>query len=306
MTKSNTTNRLVLLIVQAFLITLLFTTPTAANDVVLIAPTYPDLDFSISDDKISDSWDEITTFANLTEFGLGGFAKFAHNETHIYLLLGTTTKSWIAIEFDASADECMETNHDTWIFYINPTEKTLRSVDATFKGLAAPEIDDQNDLFGEVIFNDDLIYIEALRAFNTEDQTSPDIIFSNGSSTFLTFASEENHETTRQPYFFNVQFTDIGSIVEIESPDVINWQEIKEYVLFGAMIFAVFFALTHYIVRQKLRPLEHGSRLIDSNIVTSPKFKERWNTLIHGIKTFEVDADSSTRQNSSDSEGGEN
>ncbi len=306
MTDRKAPSKLILLSILALTASLLISQPVIANHVVFVAPTYPEFDFSISDNKISESWGDITTYANLTEFGTGGFAKFAHNQTHMYALLGTTTDQWIAIEFDASGDDCMLSNHDTWIFYINPDEMSLNTVDSTFVGLVMPENDMQNDLYAEAIFTDDLTYVEVLRKFDTADQTSPDIVFANGSSTYLTFASDEDHDTKRHLYYLNIQFTDIGSIVAVEAPDVIDWQQIKEITLYGAMIFAVSFALTHYIVRQKLRPLEHGSRLIDSTIVTPPRFKERWNTLIHGVKTVEISSDSETNQSAHYSEGEEN
>jgi hypothetical protein len=286
MNRVNTVNKLNLLATQVLLVVLFFSQPAMAESLVFVAPTFPETDVNLSDGQVADSWSQITSYGNLSEYGTGGFAKFAHNETHMFALLATSTQSWIAIEFDAETD-CMLNGHDTWIIYVNTADKTIDLVDGTFKGTVLPEHDAQNDLIGEAIFTSDLTYIEVIRPFDTLD--SSDIVFANGSSTFMTFASEEDHTSTRTMYYLNVQFTDVGSIAAIEAPDVTDWQKIQEYTLFGAMVFAVLFGLTHYIIRQKLRPLEHGSRIIDSTIHHPPKFKERWNTLVHGVRTVNVE-----------------
>jgi hypothetical protein len=183
----------------------------------------------------------------------------------------------------------MMPNHDTWVFYIDASAKTINPIDATFKGtVAKPESDSQNDIVAEAIFTEDVTYIEVTRKFDTQDQSSPDMLFANGTETYLTFASEGDHTSTRNLYYLNIQFTDVDSIIQVKAPDVTDWNTIKEYVIFGAVLFAVLFALTHYIIRQKLRPLDHGSRIIDSTILRPPKFKERWNTLIHGVKTVNI------------------
>lgn len=256
------------------------TQPVLATTQTFVGPTFPETELNLTDSLISTSWDDITTFSNVKEYGTGGFAKFSHNTTHLFVLLAANMTQWIAIEFGSDGQECMVSGNDAWVFYINEQEQSVQAIDSKYNGLAVPDPDMQNDLAIEAVFEQDLIYIEIMRKFNTLDNSGGDHVFSNGSTSYLTFASKDDHYDDRTPYYLQIQFTDIGAIKQIKVPKVVDWNERKDLLLYLSLIAVTLFITTHYLVRVKFRPLAHGSRFIDSTIMKAPKFKERWNTLL--------------------------
>ncbi|MCE7733896.1 MAG: hypothetical protein GPJ54_03390 [Candidatus Heimdallarchaeota archaeon] len=268
------------LLTIALALALIQTQPAIAATQTFVGPTFPEAELDLSDSLISTSWEDITTFSSVKEFGTGGFVKFSHNTTHVFVLLAANLTQWIAIEFGSDGQECMVTGNDAWIFYINEQEQSIQPVDSKYNGLAVPDPDTQDDLATEAIFDEDFIYIEVMRKFDTLDNSGGDHVFSNGSTSYITFASKDDHFDDRTAYYLQIQFSDTGAVQDIVVPEVVDWNERKDLLLFSSLIAVTLFIATHYLVRVKFRPLAHGSRFIDSTIMKAPKFKERWNTLL--------------------------
>lgn len=272
-----------------FVFVMLCGATSTSSQLTFVAPTFPEIELNTNDGLISPEWDRISSFADVKEFGVGGFVKFSHNTTHFFALLASNSTAWIAIEFESDGQDCMVTDDDAWVFYINNQDKTIQAVDAKYSGLGIPPSDSQNDLHAEGIFSEDLTFIEVSRKLNTLDPDGADIVFANGTSIFLTFASADDHYDERTPYYLQIQFTDIDSVQIIKPPEIVDWNSRKHVILFTAMVFVVIFIAIHYIIRVRVRPLTHGSRFIDSSIMRPPKFKERWNTLVDRGKSKNKD-----------------
>ena len=75
------------LLVISLAIALIQTQPAVATSQTFVGPTFPESELNLADSMISPSWDDITTFSDVKEFGNGGFVKFSHNTTHIFLCL---------------------------------------------------------------------------------------------------------------------------------------------------------------------------------------------------------------------------
>lgn len=251
-----------------------------------IAPTFPESNLDLSDGAISNEWPQVETYVNLTEFGDGGFIKFSHNTTHIFSLIGANDMEWVAIEFESEMDDCMIDGHDTWVFYIDTTEKSVDGIDATMRGIDEPEADTQNDLYYEATFVEEFVYIEVVRAFDTQDLESYDIPFVNGTQLVMIVASDDDHMGDRTPYYLCVVFSDRPDFV----PNIdlgIDWTKRKDILFYGGMIFAAIFVATHITMRLVLHPLKHPNSIVDSTKVKPPTLKERWNWLRQPLKVTE-------------------
>ena len=251
---------------------------TATAQEGCVAPNFPDNSLNLSDGVISDQWSSIQTYANLSEFGDGGFMKFSHNSTDLFALFGSNDKKWISIEFETESSDCMTAGSDAWIFYIDHNNNVVTAVDATMKGQKLPESDAQNDLHFEATFVNDFVYIEVVRKLDTQDTTSPDMTFANGTEAILLVASNNDHFSARTQYYLAVSFSDdVGDFVP---PSLgVNWKARENFFFDISLLIAPAFILTHFTLRVIINPLEHPDSIIDSTAVRAPSFKERWNSI---------------------------
>jgi hypothetical protein len=254
--------------------------PTTAQEIGgCIAPTFPESNLNLSDGAISNEWPNVETYVNLTEFGTGGFLKFSHNTTHIFTLIGVNDKSWVAIEFEPDVDNCMVDGHDTWVFYIDQAGKSVDAVDATMRGIDVPEADVQNDLAYEATFQENFVYIEVVRAFDTLDTNSYDVPFMNGTEITMLVASNNDHMGSRTYYYLCVVFSDDPENFVPNIDLGIDWNKRKDILFYGGLIFAAIFILTHITMRLILYPLKHPNSIVDSTTFKSPTIKDRLRSL---------------------------
>ena len=233
------------------------------------------------DGIIDEGWVDVAQQDLSTAFGEGGYAKFANNATHLFTLLrATTSHSWLSIEFDYDPAGCMGSQHDGWAIYIDGS--TVEARDILFDGTIMPTTDSQNDLVAEAVVTGGLIDIEIVRPFSTGDTVGADIEIANETLTFITFASDADHFGARENFYLSIKYYDLpeGAAIPVDAalsldiPITFDWNPIKKNILLGAVIFVGVFMHVHYSIRVIHRPLNHGSRIVDSNH-NAPKVLDR-------------------------------
>lgn len=244
-----------------------------------------------SDGIIDEGWTDVAQQELDTAFGDGGYAKFANNATHLFAQFrASASHSWISIEFDYDPAGCMGSQHDGWTLYIDGS--TVEARDILFDGTIMPTTDSQNDLVAEAVVTGELIDIEIVRPFSTGDAVGADIEIVNETLTFITFASDTDHFGARENFYLSIKYYDLpeGAQIPVEGalsldiPISFDWNPIKKNILLGAIIFVGVFMHVHYSIRVIHRPLNHGSRIVDSNH-TAPKVLDR----LTEFKTNEYD-----------------
>ena len=99
---------------------------------------------SLNDGLISEFWANITSYQNISEYGEGGFVKFANNATHLYsLLVFPKDSEWVSVEFEPDPEACMTNLNDGWSFYTSESPDSVDAKDVKFVGIRKPEDDIQ-------------------------------------------------------------------------------------------------------------------------------------------------------------------
>ncbi len=245
---------------------------------------------SLNDGLISEFWVNITSYQNISEYGEGGFVKFANNATHLYsLLVFPKDSDWVSVEFEPEPEACMTNLNDGWSFYTSESPDSVDAKDVKFVGARKPENDIQKNLATENIFVGNLAYVELVRPFDTGDTDGFDITFSNGSLNMLQFASKADHFGAHTDYYLIVTVIDpvIGEVPDEEDsviddilssslPTGVNLGQIK-FLLLGVTPAGVFvFIILHAIRRVFTSPIQHGYERVVSSSHKPPTFMERW------------------------------
>jgi hypothetical protein len=246
----------------------------------------------LSDGQIDSFWSSVSIYQETPEFGPEAYVKFANNGTHLFALIVCSHDSeWVSIEFDADSAGCMANQHDGWAFYIDNVAKTVEARDVHFIGTRMPEVDSDNSLIIEPIFSNNLVFIEVVRPYGTQncDTSGCDIVYENGSVVFLQFASKADHYGAHTIYPLMISDKPIGENGGLPAlPTVINYDEIK-FNLLGLTLVGTFgFIGMHLIRRVIISPIKHDYRLILKSIPNKtskvsgeqwriPSFKDRWN-----------------------------
>jgi hypothetical protein len=247
-------------------------------------------DLNLSDGQIATFWECIFSYQNVSEFGLGGYVKFANNKTHLFSLVVCTTDSeWVSIEFNPDPTGCMQNEHDGWAFYIDEASQEVEAQDVYFIGQRMPDIDTENDLTIESIFSGDLVFIEVVRPFATENcgPTGCDIVYLNASLNNVQFASKDDHYGAHTINYLLISDQLIGEdlVLPTNLPSIINYDEIKINVFNFTILGVLGFLLLHFVRRVIISPIKHEHRLITPSKIKEenwsvPTFKQRW------IETF--------------------
>jgi len=243
---------------------------------------------NLNDGQIAPFWSNVTIYENISEFGSGGYAKFANNGTYLFsLIVFPDYNEWISIEFEPSPDACMTNLNDGWSFYL-PGSNQVQEIDVKFVGSVKPENDAQNDISIESIFTGGLVYIEVVRPFDTGDTAGYDIVLQNGSLNIIQFASENDHFSLHTNYYLLTTDYSIDSIDSIDnestSPPIvipvipvgINLNQIKYTIIATVPIGLFIFIIFHAIRRVITKPIKHEYARIVGNSHTPPTFKKRW------------------------------
>lgn len=270
-----------------FLFLFMFSTPSIVHGQGamkgFINLNFPDNSLDVKDGIISKSWDNVTSYQNITEFGEQGKVYFANNRTHIFAKLEIDASlPWVAIEWNSDPSNFMEKGNDVWTVYLDDTDKTFEVKDATMDGTDIPIEDPNNDIYAECVFEDNIATVEIVRPYIGADVT--DVQFSNNTIYKLTFASYDAHYEVDNQYYVNllwVNMTLYGPPI-IEEPVIIDnsfdWTGLKMNILYGVLAFTGAFIATHFLIRGIFRPLHHPSRIVDANY-KNPTFGDRWNQI---------------------------
>ena len=241
---------------------------------------------NLTDDQIATFWDCISSYQNVSEFGSEGYVKFANNKTHLFgLVVCTADSEWVSIEFNADTTGCMQTGHDGWSFYITEDSQSVEAFDVYFMGTRIPDIDSENNLIIESIFSGDLVFIEVVRPFVTNNcgPTGCDITYINASLSNIQFASKDDHYGSHTIFYLLIsdQLIGEGVILPPDLPGIINYDEIKFNILSITAMSLFGFLVIHFVRRVVFSPIKHEHRLISSSMVannewSAPNFKERF------------------------------
>ena len=234
--------------------------------------------------QIEPFWSLVETYQNVSEYG-NNYVKFANNDTHLFALFTTlSTNEWISIEFEPNPYlKCMANLNDGWTFYIQGDTQTVEARDVNFIGTVIPSTDTNNDLLIESIFSEDLVYIEAVREFDTLDTEGYDIVYSNGSFNTLQFATNGNHFGEHNIYYLFLtdlvlggeEPTDLPTNI-IDAQDQLDLNQVK-FVLIGITPIGVLgFMFIHFLRRVYSSPIQHGYDRISNESKSPPSFRERW------------------------------
>lgn len=250
---------------------------------------------NLNDGKIDDAWSNVTSNQVLTEYGDNGSAKFANNGTHLFALLTASfTYEWISVEFESEVGQCMRNGHDGWTIYLDQSTNDVNVLDISFVGSVIPFTDSKNDLQSEYVITGDLVEIEIVRPFDTDDTDGSDIVYKNSSLVLVSFASNVDHYDTRDSFYLFIQYYEgiedgiipIDIIPDLNIPVVVDWLPVKTIILQISVFFIGFFISVHFLVRVIRRPLYHGSRIVDEDF-KAPTFIQRWNSIINRKSTGE-------------------
>ncbi len=248
-----------------------------------IAPKVDNI--SLSNSQIDAFWENVSTYQNITEYDVGGYVKFANNQTHLFSLFVTAIdRQWVSIEFEPDVSACMKNLNDGWTFYIDQGTSAVTAKDVSFVGTVIPSDDSNNDLSFESVVSGDQIFIEIARQFDTQDTEGYDIIYQNGSINTVKFASSglANHFGNHEIYFVMVTDKTLsdgqgGAIIPPDIPQVIDLSQLK-FIIIGVTPIGIFgFIFLHLIRRVITSPIHHNYNRIASNSFKLPTMKERWN-----------------------------
>ena len=218
-------------------------------------------EISLDNGMIDAAWVNVTQ--QIHPDPIGGSIQFAVNETHLFgLIIADKTEAWISLEFDADSSGCMLSGHDGWVFYMDG--ENLTANDVTFDGLAKPSDDAINNLEIEYFYTDTKVEIEIVRKWDTE--CLDDYVLSNDSLVTISLASSSDHFGERKLYYLQPCYTlDDAAIIDIDPPVVLqtDWIAIKKLVLYAALGFSGLFIAVHFLIRNIIKPLEHGCRIVD-------------------------------------------
>ncbi len=243
--------------------------------------------------QIESFWSLIDTYQNVSEYGnytQDNYVKFANNDTHLFALFTTlSTNEWISVEFEPNPYlKCMANLNDGWTFYIEGNTNTVEARDVNFLGTVIPSTDTNNDLSIESIFSGDLVFIEVVRQFDTQDTAGYDIVYSNGSFNTLQFATNGHHFDAHNIYYLFLTDTLLGGEIVIEEPtdipthivslqNQVDLNQVK-FVLIGITPIGVLgFMFIHFLRRVYSSPIQHGYVRISNESKSPPSFRERWN-----------------------------
>jgi hypothetical protein len=237
-------------------------------------------DLSLNDAQISSFWNDITAYQNISEFGAGGYVKFANNGTHLFsLLVWPQSNAWVSIEFEPDPDLCMANLNDGWSLYVQSNPEDVEARDIKFVGTVMPEDDTQSDLSVEGVFMDNYAYAEVVRPFDTGDSDGFDIAFYNGSLNMMQFASKDDHIGFHEDYYLLVTDKLPGEGSDdppVDIPVGANLGQIK-FILFGITPIGILIFIGFHAVRRVLtNPIEHKYERIVDNNHSPPTFMERW------------------------------
>ncbi|MFX0092265.1 MAG: hypothetical protein ACFFBD_10930 [Candidatus Hodarchaeota archaeon] len=241
-----------------------------------------DIVLDLTDNQIASFWSSVDIYENVSEFGTEGYAKFANNRTHIFALLVCSQDSeWISIEFEATDSTCMKNLNDGWSFYIDDTENSVQAKDVSFVGAVIPTDDVKNDLSIEYIFSGDLVFIEVVRSFDTQDSDGYDLVYQNTTLVDVIFASKANHFGSHILYFLYVQIFDTegtGTPPPTTLPTIptrIDLFDLKFGILALSIIGVVGFIVVNSL-RLLIVPIKHKAKRIIDSSWKSPSLGKRW------------------------------
>jgi hypothetical protein len=252
--------------------------------------------FEISNGQIETFWSLVDTYQNIPEISdqtSNNYVKFANNGTHLFTLItALKTLKWISIEFEPNPSECMANLNDGWTFYVDAGKSVVDPVDVNFIGTIIPFNDNKNDLSIESVFSEDLVQIEVVRPFNTQDTDGYDIIYSNGSINTLQFATNTDHFGSHEIYYLFITDVVIGDNSDNEETDEIigpnpddlsqvnldqvDLSQIKFALMGVTPIGIIGFLIVHFLRRVYRSPIEHNFTRISRSSKNPPTFLERW------------------------------
>lgn len=234
---------------------------------------------NLNDGMLDEIWTSVDTYQDVSEFGNGGYVKFANNGTHLFsLLVSSQDMEWISIEFEPDPSVCMTKLNDGWSFYIDKSDEAVLAKDVNFIGGKIPDDDDVHDLSVESIFSGDLVMIEVVRLFNTEDTDGYDIVYANGSTYMTQFASSDDHFGVHNHYYLVITDKTSGDgFVPTGIPQVDILNQVKFLALGMTPVGLFGFIIIHFIRRVITSPIKHDYTRIASSSKKPPSIKERWN-----------------------------
>jgi len=240
----------------------------------------------LSNGQIESFWSLVETYQNVSEISdetYTNYVKFANNGTHLFTLITSlNTIEWISIEFEPNPSQCMTNLNDGWTFYIDAGSSTVDAVDVNFVGTVIPSNDNRNDLVIESFFSGNLVQIEVVRPFNTQDTDGYDIVYSNGSMNTMQFATNENHFSSHAIYYLFITDLVLGGEVTIEEPtdipipNQVDLNQVKFALIGVTPIGIIGFLIVHFIRRVYHSPIEHSFTRISRVSKSPPTFRARW------------------------------
>jgi hypothetical protein len=253
-----------------------FTNQSATGFIAAKAPT----DVNLNDGLLSEFWVNVTSYQNISEFGEGGYVKFANNDSHLYsLLVFPRDSGWVSVEFEPEPDECMTNLNDGWSFYTSESPDSVEAKDIKFVGVRMPDDDMQTDIKIEAIFESNMAYVELVRPFDTSDPDGFDIVYTNGSLNMMQFASQADHIGAHKDYFLLITDSMVGEEPQdpgVDIPTGANLGQIK-FLLLGATPLGVFvFIIFHAFRRVFSSPIKHDFDRVVGNSHKAPTFMERF------------------------------
>ncbi len=234
----------------------------------------------LNNGQVESFWSEITSYQNISEFGEGGFVKFANNETHLFsLIVYPQSNDWVSIEFEPEPEVCMANLNDGWSFYVNQNPDQIEARDIQFVGTVMPDNDVQMDISTEEIFDSSLVYLEVVRPFETGDTDGFDIAFYNGSLNMMQFASKDDHIGFHEDFYLLITDKLLGegsADPDVDIPVGANLGQIKFILLGVTPVGILVFIGFHAFRRVVSSPIEHKYTRIVDNDHNPPSFMERW------------------------------
>ncbi|MCY3414030.1 MAG: hypothetical protein INQ03_20470 [Candidatus Heimdallarchaeota archaeon] len=244
-------------------------------------------DIDMTDGLIDEAWNNVTTDFYSDVTAINGFMKFMRNESHIFMLMRTSSSfTWVALEFEGT-DTAMASGHDGWEFEIG--SDTVTAKDLSYTGTNSPPDDTVNDLTIEYVFGTDYVDIEVMRPINGSG--TEDITFYNDTTITFFLATNVNHFSSTGTIYnlYNIFYIlEEGEEAPVSVPDIvipvvvaIDWETIKQNTLMYAVIAGLGFMIVHLFIRTVIKPLKHPSRIVKGEF-KPPSFKERMNQIKSG------------------------
>jgi hypothetical protein len=246
------------------------------------AINFPVSAINLADGTITPEWSDVLSYQNISEFGTVGTVKFSHNETHLYTLFTVDpTIEWIAVEYTSDPNNCMTDQNDGWTVYLDGRQET--AVDSVYTGRTLPardiDLGGTNDLYVEIVSQNEVTYVETVRPFNTTDIAGNDFMLAEESVVDMIFASSSHHFDPSGLYYLYITFSEVPvDPPVITRPKIVNYEEMKSTVLGIGLVAVILFINGHFILRMNLNPLSKTSRIIDSEF-DRPTLKSRLNDI---------------------------